>query len=182
MKCPDRKQVILLAITAAVGAGSAMFGYLPIAHQKMVLRESMRRNALTLEQIRVQGRQLPDLEKKVEALEQKAVEFDEKAPRERQFAQLWQTITQIMNEHQLSNQLVQPGVEVRGEPVSRMELTLQCTGSFENVFELFRCLEQMDRLIRIESVKLNNDAEFSGQLNVQACASVYFQTIDNKIG
>ena len=125
MKCPDRKQVILLAITAAVGAGFAMFGYLPIARQKLVLRESMRRNALTLEQIRVQGRELPDLEKKVEALEQKAVEFNEKVPRERQFAQLWQTITQIMNEHQLSNQLVQPGVEVRGEPADLVRELLE---------------------------------------------------------
>jgi Tfp pilus assembly protein PilO len=159
-----------------------MFGYLPIARQKLVLRESMRRQSVTLEQIRVQSRQLPELEKKVESLELKTAEFDAKVPQERQFAQLWQTITQIMNEHRLSNQLVQPGEEIRGEPVSRMELTLQCSGTFEDVFELFRSLEQMDRLVRIERVQLKNDESFSGQVSVAALASVYFQTNDNKNG
>ena len=36
-------------------------------------------------------------------------------------------------------------------------------------------MERFDRLVRIEAVKLKNDADYSGLLKLNAKASVYYQ-------
>jgi Tfp pilus assembly protein PilO len=43
-----------------------------------------------------------------------------------------------------------------------------------DLFEFFKRLQALDRLIRIEQVKLTNDPDFSGQVTMETRVVIYY--------
>jgi len=52
---------------------------------------------------------------------------------------------------------------------------MQCKGGVEQIFEFFKSLQNLDRLVRIEQIKLVNDQDFTGQASMQTKAVVYYR-------
>jgi len=96
-------------------------------------------------------RQMSQLRNQVESLKPLEAEFDKKLPRTRQFAALWQQITDVMNQRGLTEQVVQREVESDDSRFGTVRIRLQCGGTFQQMFDFFRSLQTMDRFIRIES-------------------------------
>ena len=80
-----------------------------------------------------------------------------------------------MDSNHLSDQLVRPG-DVSCDPeFCSIPLEIRCSGTFEDVFEFFRAMEQFERLIRMDEVQIRNNAEISGRLTLLAKARVFYQ-------
>ena len=71
--------------------------------------------------------------------------------------------------------MVEPYEEIEAENLSCIPVKMQCKGKLFQIYEFFRELQGIDRLVRIEQVKLSNDNDFKGQIGMQARAIIYYR-------
>lgn len=171
----DKQQLIIIGLSIAILGGFGIFQYIPVIHQKSRLREQMTQQDKLSETIYSQSVMLPELQQQEKQLQQKLVPFTKKIPHGRQFAQLWQQIADVMNECKLTDQLVQPGEELKSDQLFSIPLTLECKGSVKQLFTFFKAMEDMDRLVRFEKIKIENDSDFNAVVKLTVKANVYYQ-------
>jgi len=80
-----------------------------------------------------------------------------------------------MNEHNLMGQVIAPRKEVKAEKLNCIPVNMQCKGKLAQIFEFYRRLQGLDRLVRIEQVKLTNDSDYDGQVSMEARAVIYYR-------
>ncbi|MHC4069117.1 MAG: type 4a pilus biogenesis protein PilO, partial [Planctomycetota bacterium] len=85
-------------------------------------------------------------------------------------------ITDLMDSHELKDQLVQPGKEVTSGRLNGIPISMQCKGDLKQMFKLFKSLAESERLIRIEQVKLSNAKDFSGDVTMQTKGVIYYRS------
>lgn len=176
MRSIEKKQKLFLAGMVLAGVVVILFGYVPIAWQKYVIRRALERQSLPVEQVRDSIEQAAILEKQIAQLEQKIQNFEQYVPQDPQFASLWRQIAELITEHDLQNQQVRPGDEVQYSDFNVVSLDIQCSGTLPKIFAFIRSLEQMDRLIRIDRMELTNDKDLTGQLTLSAKAEAFYRT------
>jgi Tfp pilus assembly protein PilO len=71
--------------------------------------------------------------------------------------------------------VVAPGEEIKADKLNCMPVNMQCKGKLGQIFEFYRQLQRLDRLVRIESVKLVNSDDLSGQVSMQTRTVVYYR-------
>ncbi len=118
---------------------------------------------------------IPALRTQADDLRVKLADYDRKIPPDRQFADLWQRMAEIMNRHNLQDQNVQPGAETTCKIVGCIPIAIQCSGTLDQIFEFLKSLADFQRLIRIDELQLQNDADYSGRIKLNAAAKVYYQ-------
>ncbi|MHC4288172.1 MAG: type 4a pilus biogenesis protein PilO [Planctomycetota bacterium] len=174
----DKQQVIILGLSVVMLCGFGVFQYIPMVRQKHAILEGMAQQDQLSEKICSQSALLAELKQRGKQLQEKLIPFTKKVPQTRQFSQLWQQIADVMNECKLTDQLVQPGKELKSDQLCSIPLTLECRGSLKQVFAFFQAMENMDRLIRFEEVKFENDSDFNALVKLNAKANVYYQSDD----
>jgi len=179
MKKLDKQQLIILGLSTVIVCGFGIFQYIPIIRQKHANRDRMAQQNQLYEKICSQSVLLPELKQQENQLREELTPFFKKIPQGRHFAQFWQQIADVMNECKLTEQLVQPGEELKSDQLCSIPLTLECRGSLEQLFAFFQALENMERLVRIEEVTFENDSDFNAAVKLNAKANVYYQP-DNR--
>jgi len=174
----DKQQLIFLGLITAILCGFGIFQYIPVIRQKHAIRDGMAQQDQLSETICSQSALLPELKHQVKQIQGELITFTKKVPQDRQFAQLWQQIADVMNECKLTDQLVQPGEELKSDQLCSIPLTLECRGSVEQLYAFFQAMENMDRLVRFEEVKFENDSDFNAVVKLNAKANVYYQSDD----
>ena len=160
-------------LLAAAGLGA--YQYYPVHLQQKALHQTLARQADKLDEIKGYSEKLPTLHRQVKTLDMQAEEFARLFPVDQGFSRLWHQIAEIMDNNHLSDQLVRPGEVTCEDDFCSIPLEIRCSGTFENIFEFFRELEQFERLIRMDQVQIKNDEEISGRLILQAQARVFYQ-------
>jgi hypothetical protein len=57
---------------------------------------------------------------------------------------------------------------------------MQCKGRLTQIFEFYKQLQKLDRLVRIEQVKLVNDSSFEGEVSMETKLVIYYwPTVDS---
>jgi len=171
----DKQQLIIFGLSAVILCGFGFYQYIPVIRQKHAIRDRMAQQDQLSETICSQSVLLPELKQQKKQLQEELIPFSKKIPQGRQFAQLWQQIADMMNECKLTDQLVQPGEELKSDQVCSIPFTFECRGSLEQLFAFFQAMENMDRLVRFEEVKFENDSDFSAVVKLNAKANVYYQ-------
>lgn len=171
----DKQQILIVGAGILLIGGFTVLRYIPIVRQKYTIAKTMDAQESVIEKVRSHSAMIPELKQQKAQLVETLASFDERVPQGRNFAQLWQQIADVMNECNLSDQLVQPGQEVTSEQLGSIPLMIECSGSLAQIYTFFQSLERFDRLVRIEEVKLKNDAEYGGLLKLNAKANVYYQ-------
>ncbi len=175
MKYPERKQIQIIGIAAAIIVGFAVLRFYPLARRMTDIRQVRAAQDIAVGQVREYSIGIPVLRKQVGELRVSLTDYARRIPPGRQFADLWRRIADVMNEHNLQDQIVQPGSETTGPTVGCIPITIQCSGTLEQVFEFLKSLSDFERVIRIDKLQLLNDAEFSGRIKLIADAKVYYQ-------
>ncbi len=171
----DKQQLIILGLSAVILCGFGIFQYIPVIRQRHALSDRMTQQDQLSEAICLQSVLLPELKQQEKQLQKELTPFFKKVPQGRHFAQLWQQIADVMNECKLTDQLVQPGEELKSDSLCSIPLTFECQGSLKQLFAFFQAMENMDRLIRFEEVKFENDSDFNAVVKLNAKANVYYQ-------
>lgn len=182
MKNFDRQQFYICIAGIVLAGGFIAFRYVPIVRQNVAVTEKIKEQEALINQIHSQGTLFPELVYQREQLTERLIPFEQKVPRGRNFAQLWQQIADIMNDCKLREQLVRPGSELKSDRLCSIPLTIECKGTLEQIFTFFKSLENIDRLIQIEEMELEKDADLHTLVKLYAKANVYYQPDEKNNG
>ena len=182
MKFLQRKQIILIVLVCSIIAGFATFLYFPLARQTKAVEQADAAQSAAADRVDARKRQLPILREKAEALGRDLANYDKRIPQSREFAVLWRQIADVMNKHNLKDQLVQPAGETQGSQLNCIPINIRCSGRLEQIFEFLKSLEKFERVIRIEQLRLENDRDLGGWLRMNAEAKVYYRSSASEQG
>ena len=171
----ERQQIIICVIAGAMVCGFALFRYLPLQSEMKAVSRERTGQILVITSASAEGEQLPRLERQLLELRERLGNYDAKVPAGRDLGIFLHKITDLMNEQNLREQLVQPGKEVKADELACIPISMQCKGSLKQIFEFYKALQGLDRLVRIEQVKLVNDNDFSGRVSMHTEAVIYYR-------
>jgi Tfp pilus assembly protein PilO len=143
------------------------------------LRQTKSAQTLTIAKGAADNKQLFLLKEKLSKLQHKLNNYEANIPVNSDIGVFLHTIANLMNKHSLGEQEIEPHKEIKADNINCIPVKMQCTGKLAQIFEFYRELQGLDRLVRIEQVKLSNDKDFSGQVSMEAKAIIYYRT---KIG
>lgn len=173
----DRQQLIIGALALAVIVGFGVVAYYPLLRKARQVRGVVqeRKNYITRTDELV--RQLVILQTQLQELEDLRQRFEQRVPANQQrISELWGQIADVMKTNGLRDQLIRPGQQTPRDRLVCNKISLECSGSLPQVFSFLRALDGSERLIRIESLELQNDQQYSGHVKLVADARVYGQT------
>ena len=156
--------------------GFVLFRYLPLRERMATVKLTKAAERKAVNEEATQDRLLPVLEEQARDLSESIGDYEAKIPLERELGAFLGRITDLMNEHNLKEQVVTPGGEVKSGELNCIPVDIQCRGNLAEMFEFFKGLQSLERLVRIEQIKLSNDADFSGEVRLETRAVIYYQT------
>jgi Tfp pilus assembly protein PilO len=120
-------------------------------------------------------RQLPLLKEQLLKLQRELRKYEANIPEQRVLGTFLGRVANLMNEHNLREQVIVPGEEIKAGGLGCIHVDMRCKGKLAQVFEFYRRLQGSDRLVRIEQVKLVNDSDFSGEVSMETRAVIYYR-------
>ena len=67
------------------------------------------------------------------------------------------------------------GDVVEAEKFNCIPVSMRCKGRLRQLFNFYGRLQTLDRLVRIEQVKLSNDPGYGGQVSMETKAVIYYR-------
>jgi Tfp pilus assembly protein PilO len=175
MNFGQRQQVIICVVAGVIVCVFLLFWYLPLHNQMSIIRQTKAAQALVIAKGAADSKQLPLLKEQLLQLQAKLGNYKTNIPEQNTFGGFLGRITDLMNQNNLKEQEVKPGEEVKTDKFSCIPVSIRCKGELTQIFRLYRQLQMLDRLIRIEQVKLSNDGDYKGQVSMETKAVIYYR-------
>ncbi|HUW20811.1 MAG TPA: type 4a pilus biogenesis protein PilO [Sedimentisphaerales bacterium] len=169
----ERQQLAICVVGGVMVVGFVLLWYLPLRKRIEVVGQAKSAQAAAITRAMAESEQLPALKQQLEKLKQTVGNYEAGIPDRRDLGAFLQQIADLMSERSLKDQLVQPGKEVEAEGLICIPINVQCRGKLKQMFDFFRALQSLNRLVRIEQIKLENDSNFSGEVSMQTKTVVY---------
>lgn len=160
---------------ATMVCGFVLLRFLPLKREAKFLKESYASQMLAISKASAESQQIPALREQLQRLKATVGSYERQIPSQRELGEFLQKIANLMDEHNLKGQMVQPGSEIKAEELNCIPISMQCRGKLPQMFEFYKQLQGLDRLVRIEHVKLVNDDDFSGDVIMQTNAVIYYR-------
>lgn len=171
-----KKQQLLVFVAAGLlVVHFIFFGSLPLRRRLEVIGQTRAALELNIANTAAQEKQLPLLREELLTLQRAVGNYEANLPTDPDLGIFLQQIANLMGRHELTEQVVAPGTEVKTDVLNCIPVSMQCKGKLTQIFEFYKQLQQLDRLVRIESVKLTNDNDLSGQASMHTRAVVYYR-------
>ncbi len=177
----ERQQIVICAAVAVMTGAFVLLRYLPLQKKIKAVEQAHAVQTVAIAKASRQSEQLPALKEQLLKLQTAVGNYEANIPSKRALGVFLHRIANLMNEHNLTKQMVQPGKEITTEELSCVPVNMQCKGRLKQIFEFFRRLQNLDRLVRIEQVKLVNDTDFSGQVSMQTKVVIYYRPKGKKV-
>lgn len=171
----ERKQIAICAAAAVMIVGFVLFRYLPLQRRIKAIKKERAAQMLAVTKASSESRRLPALKEKLLWMQRAAAIYERQVPGERALGVFLQEIAGLMNEHNLREQLVQPGKQIEAGELNCIPVNMQCKGKLGQIFGFYKSLQKLDRLARIEQLKLVNDKDFTGEVSMQTKAIIYYR-------
>ena len=171
----EKQQLLICGAALALLGGFVFFGYMPLHEKLLQVRQVKSDNELLISSALEHKNQLSALKVELEDIKDKIFNYDSNIPRKRELGVFLQQIAGLINKHELGKQVVQPGVETVSGDLRCIPIKIQCKGSLPRIFDFYSSLQRLDRMVRIENVKLVNNKDYSGQVSMQTTAVIYYK-------
>jgi len=175
MPFKERQQIVICAAAAIMIVAFVLLRYLPLQKRAKAVNEERTAQMLAIMKASSAGRKLSSLKEEMLQLQRAVERYELQVPAQRALGVFLQEIASLMNEHNLQEQLVQPGKEIEADKLNCIPVNMQCKGKLVQLFEFYKSLQKLDRLARIEEVKLVNDGNFNGEVSMQTRAVIYYR-------
>jgi len=171
----ERQQLTICVVAGVVVCVFMLFWYLP-SHKKMkAIRQAKTAQSLAIAKGAADSRQLPLMKEQLLEMQAKLGNYEASIPEQNTFGGFLGRIADLMNENNLQEQEITPGEEVKADQFNCIPVSMHCKGKLVQIFKLYRQLQTLDRLIRIEQVKLFNDTGYNGQVSMETKAVIYYR-------
>ena len=174
MHIKEKKQALLILAAVGMVAFFWLLVFMPQRRELRSLSEKREAAAAKREDALAKSGELGGLFAKRAKLEGEIGDFEKRVPGSSEFGGFIQEMTNLMNEHGLSNQSIQPGNLIKEKEFSCIPVEMHCRGGLKEMFLFFDGIEKLSRLVRIGEFRLKSDEEFSGEVTLEAKAYIYF--------
>ena len=171
----ERRQIAICVAAAVMVCGFVLFRYLPLQRKTKFLRQAYAAQMLAISKASAESQQIPTVREQLLQLQTAVGNYERQIPVQRELGEFLQKIANLMNEHNLQGQMIQPGKEIKAGELNCIPVNMQCKGRLSQIFEFYRRVQGLDRLVRIEHVKLVNDGDFGGEVVMQTEAVIYYR-------
>ena len=170
-----RAQLIMGVALVVLLCSFVSFIYRPSAHRLDTLRRQTDEQRQQLTTNRMHVRILPDVMVEVEKMQGRLESFDKKLPRQPEFGQFINDITELIHQSSLRKVSNDPGIPVHTDLYTEWPITLKFEGDFASVFAFLRRTEVMQRLTHVKGLTVKSiDNAKSGQVQVELSMNIYF--------
>lgn len=171
----ERKQIVICVAAGAMVTAFVLFRYLPLRQRIKVVRQKKTAQRLVISNASMEKVQMPVLKEQLLKLRQTVENYKVNIPAKNDFGVFLQQIADLMSKHNLREQVIAPGKEIVARGLTCIPVDMQCKGTLAQVFEFHKRMQKLDRLVRIEQIKLDNDNDFSGQVSMQTKVVIYYR-------
>ena len=174
-----KQQITICVIGAAIVCVFVVFWFLPLRSKTRAIKQAKAERALSIAKGAADSKRMPLLKEQLLELQSELGDYEANIPEQRALGAFLHKLAVLMNEYNLKDQVIAPGEEVEADKFNCIPVNMQCKGKLAQIFEFYRRLQTLDRLIRIEQVKLSNDSDYNGQVSMETRAIIYYRA---KIG
>jgi len=171
----ERQQLTICVVAGVIVCVFVLFWYLPLCKRMKAVNQAKTAQTLAIAKGAADSRQLPLLEEQLLKLKDRLGNYKANIPGQNTFGSFLGSVTDLMNKNNLKEQEITPGEEVKADQFNCIPVSIRCKGELAQIFKLYRQLQTLDRLIRIERVKLSNDGDYKGQLSMETKAIIYYR-------
>ena len=171
----EKQQIVVCVLAGAIVGGFVLFRYLPLQKRIKTIKQDRAAQTLVIAKASAESKQLPVLEEQLLKLQRTVENYEANIPTQRDLGVFLRRIADLMNKHNLKEQVISPGKEVEADNLRCIPVDMQCKGKLAQVFEFYKRLQGLERLVRIEKVELVNDSKFSGEMSMQTKAVIYYR-------
>lgn len=171
----ERQQLGIFTAIAVMIAIFAVLQYWPM-HSKAHAIEQVKTAQLSAEiKLDEQTKKLPSLKAQLAQMRAQVGDYEAKIPTDRKLGGFLQEIAEVMNTHNLREQVVQPENEMQADTLMCIPVRIQCKGTDRQFFDFFKSLQNMERLVRIEKIQLKNALDLNGLVMLDARVNIYYR-------
>jgi len=152
------------------------YGYMPSHRRLQSLTRARNQHEQAINTAVAQAEALSTLEERHRETVQIVKRYEDCVPTESALGVFLGQIANIMTQHQLTDEEVEPGREVAAGQLNCIPVQMNCTGTLSAIFGFFNDLQSLQRLVRIEKIVLRNGPKFSGTVSMQAEAIIFYRT------
>jgi Tfp pilus assembly protein PilO len=171
----ERQQVVICVLAGAMVGGFLLLRYLPLRNYAKAVKERETTQTFAIAKAAAESQQLPVLEEQLLKLRATVANSGTNIPLQRDIGVFLRKIADLMNEHNLKEQVIAPGKEIEADELKCIPVDMQCKGRLAQIFEFYKQLQGLDRLVRIETVVLVNDSDFGGEVDMQTKLVIYYR-------
>jgi Tfp pilus assembly protein PilO len=169
------QQIAICAVAGAIVCVFVLFWYLPLRKKMKTVRQAKAEQILTIARGMADAGQLDVLKEQVQKLQTELQDYEANIPDQRDLGAFLGRIADLMNEHSLREQVIEPGQEVVADKFNCIPVSMRCKGRLTQIFNFYGRLQALDRLVRIEQVKLSNETAYNGQVSMETKAVIYYR-------
>ena len=170
----ERQQITICIVAGVIVCVFMLFRYLPLHKQMKAIRQTRAAQALAIAKGADDGKQLPLMKKQLLELRAKLESYEANIPEQNTFGSFLGKVADLMNENSLKEQKITPGDVIKADQFNCIPVSMNCKGNLAQIFRFYRQLQALDRLVRIEHVKLSNDSNYNGQVSMETKAVIYY--------
>ncbi|MBN2457031.1 MAG: type 4a pilus biogenesis protein PilO [Sedimentisphaerales bacterium] len=178
----DKKQIIISLVAGGIVVGFLVFAYIPLQNKVKALKQKQAQHNQAVAKASSKAEELPELKEQLVKLKRQTGNYQAKVPAQRALGNFMHEVAVLMNEHGLSEQLIEPGAEIQTEKLICIPISMRCRGTLNQVYEFYKSLQNLDRMVRIKNIRLSNNSEFSGSIIMQTTAAIYYKEISGQGG
>lgn len=171
----ERKQIAMYIAAGAIVAAFMLFRYLPLHKRIKTVEREKTAQTLAINKASLERVQLQLLKEQLLKLQTIVENYEANIPEKNDFGVFLQQIADLMSKHNLRDQVIAPGKEIAVKGLNCIPVDMQCKGTLAQVFEFQKQMQRLDRLVRIEHLKLTNDSDFTGEVSLKTNVVIYYR-------
>jgi Tfp pilus assembly protein PilO len=171
----EREQIVICVTAGAMVAAFVLFCYLPLRQRIKAVERKKAAQTLAITKASMERAQMPVIKEQLLKLQRTVGNYEANIPAQNDFGVFLQQIADLMRKHNLKEQVIAPRKEIEVKELNCIPVDVQCKGKLAQVFEFYKRMQRLDRLVRIEQVELVNDSDFSGDVSMQTKVVIYYR-------
>ena len=134
----EKQRILIFCAIGLMVGGFVLFRYLPLKKKMKTLNIEKGETQIAISKASTQANQLPELEKRLDELQNSVGNYELKIPSNSELGTFLQQLSELMNEHNLKEQLIEPEKETEADDMKCIPVKMHCKGTLEQVFEFYK--------------------------------------------
>jgi type IV pilus assembly protein PilO len=170
------RELIFLSVVMGIMGGAYFFVFKPATEKRARLTTSIRAGQKELSDLRVATANVSDVERKIQELEQAIKFFEDKLPEQRELDTIVRDMSLKAERASLKTEHFKTLKLEKNAGYTELPIELHLSGDFHSFYAFLLELEQLKRITKLKSMKLDKIMDRDGSMQAQMVLSVFFES------